>query len=183
MTGLVEGRRWVLEIPAPGAWKPVVSKTKRMPAAGWPLRADPKWLTMNKRMHWRPKDRLKTEWRAAATEAARVALGSDGRRRPLPVGEVKRARIDAVFHFPTHGARRDIINWHETTKVVIDALTSGNAAHPGYGFLPDDQPDRYLHCPDCPHLREHPDKLVTKAPYGPVGLLVMTLTELIEEAS
>lgn len=175
MTTYREGRRWVLEVAAPGDWKPELRRGKTV------LVAKPQWLTLNSRLHWRTKDRIKKKWRAAAKNAAGAALDERGRRVALPVGEVKRARFDAVICFPTKAGRRDIINWHDTTKVIIDTLTAGNAKYPGWGFLPDDATKQYLHCGDCPHLREHPDKLATRPPFGPVGMVVMTITELLGE--
>lgn len=176
MTDIVDLRRsWTLTIPAPGDWKldPTKSKPVWKPA--------PQWLSMNSRLHWRTKDRIKKKWRAATRDAALAVVTGDGRTVRLPEGEVQRARIDVMLHFATRPARRDLTNWHETTKVVLDTLTRGTVTYPGWGFLPDDEPDRYLHCPDCPHIRAHPQRLDTTPPYGPVGLLVMTLTDITEE--
>ncbi|TDC02199.1 hypothetical protein E1091_01295 [Micromonospora fluostatini] len=177
MTPTTTARSWTLTIPAPGDWELYVGKTR----STW--RAKPKWLTMNSRLHWRKKDKIKTLWRAATREAARAAVTHDGRTVSLPVGQVSRARVDAVVHFTTvllrrdGTSRRDIENWREATKVIVDTLIAGTRTHPGWGFLPDD--GTRLHCPDCPHVREAPEALDTKPPYGPVGLVVVTLTELL----
>lgn len=181
MTAAVDMRTWTLSIPAPGDWVPAVRTGKPMPPGGWPLKPAPLWLTLNKRLHWRAKDRIKKQWRRNTEQAAQAVRTHDGRTVRLPSGLVTRARIDAMLHFARAASCRDSINWHDTTKVVIDTLTAGTRTHPGWGFLPDDEPTRYLHCEDCPHLRICPQRLETKPPYGPVGLLVVTLTDLSQE--
>lgn len=170
MTDVDTRHAWTLTIPAPGDWKPN--------GKGGFLAA-PEWLTMNSRLsHW-PEYRLKKKWRAAARNAAEAAEVSGGGRVRLPVGAVTRARVDVTLHFATRrGVRRDTTNWHPTAKVVLDALTKGTVNHPGWGFMPDDEPTKHLHCEECPHITIHPERLDTKAPFGPVGLLVMTLTDL-----
>ncbi|WP_431881778.1 hypothetical protein [Micromonospora chalcea] len=182
MTDVQTARSWTLVIAAPGEWKfegDPTSAVARLTAKNY--KAKPQWLTMNSRLHWRTKDRLKQKWREATKEAARAVEFSGGGAVRLPVGQVTRVRIDVVLHFPgRRSVKRDTENWRETTKVVVDALKNGTPKRPGWGFIPDDEPGKHLHCEDCPHLHIHPDPLDTKPPYGPVGLVVATLTDLSE---
>jgi hypothetical protein len=159
------GRSWTLQLPAPTTTIKVTDpktkqKRKRIVAG---------WLTMNDRMYWRKRATLVSAWRELAAEAA-LAAG-------LRAGHLTRARFDAELHF-VNPARRDTSNWHPTVKACIDALTKGTRTHPGLGIMPDDSP-QYLHCEDCPHLRRCPTRMQA-TPGGPLGLLVLTITELPE---
>jgi hypothetical protein len=155
-----------LRIPAPvNLVKRKDPKTKRVkyaPAAAW--------LTMNDRLYWRVRAQLVKDWRTFTTNAA-LAAG-------LRAGQFERARIDALLQFNST-VRRDPPNWHPTVKAAVDALTKGSRTHPGLGLIPDDNP-KYLHCHECPHLRISDERL-PKSPYGPYGLLWLTITDLSAE--
>jgi hypothetical protein len=161
---------------SPGPWTlvinaPAITVTVRDPKTKAKTRRPaPGWLTMNGRLYWRKRAEIVADWRTATTLVARSA--------GLPRSRVKRARFDVVLRF-TRGNRRDPINWHPTAKAVLDALTAGTAKHPGYGFLPDDAP-QFLHCQDCPHLRI--GEPLGVAPFGSLGQLVVTITDLSAEA-
>lgn len=141
--------------------------TMRAPATVRRGRPAPGWLTMNDRDNRWDHARLVKQWRELATWAART--------EHLPVGDVKRARVDVLLAFSAP-ARRDPPNWHPTAKAILDALTRGTAKHPGYGFLPDDSP-QFMHCQQCPHITIS-DQRLAPAPWGPTGEVVVTLTEL-----
>jgi hypothetical protein len=148
------GRVWTLELRAPS----VIDRRSLQPV--------PAWLTMNGREHWREKANRVKRWRDITWWVASAAK--------LPNGNVVRARIDIELIFSAP-ARRDPPNWAPTGKAIVDTLTAGTKRHPGYGFLPDDSP-RFLHCQECPHITISPDRCKADA-FGPVGLVVVTITE------
>ena len=112
------------------------------------------WINANKREHWRTTADKVAEWRTAGCAAATQAK--------LPT--IKRAHIDAVLHF-RNSARRDAHNWYPTLKALVDGLVD-------HGLLADDS-TRYLTGPDI-----RVGDVLPKAPYGPVGEVVLTITEV-----
>lgn len=162
----VQRRVWTLTIPAP-----TLTTTQKDRKSGLPkYRTSAGWLTLNDRMHHMARAQLVRQWRTTTAQAA-LAAG-------LRAGMLRRARFDGLLQF-TGATRRDTSNWQMTAKACLDALTRGTAKHPGIAVLPDDSPE-YLHCEDCPHLTKDP-VLLPKAPYRPLGVLVLTITDLSEE--
>lgn len=80
-------------------------------------------LTLNQRMHWRPRN--------ARIQALRQAAFIVARNNKVPT--LDRAEITCRIHFPTR-RRRDIHNWMPTAKACVDGLVDA-------GVLTDDNDD------------------------------------------
>lgn len=142
---------------------------------GWRLEIEARcrWLTANDRYsHWGPKAELVRAWRENVYFAAYQA------RLPKSVGRI---RVDATLYFTTR-RRRDIDNYRETLKPIVDALcpTSAYVAKNGkevvklgYGLIKDDNPAHL----DGPHVR-FGDEIVKRTAANRWGRLVLDLTPL-----
>jgi hypothetical protein len=144
--------------------------------------APDKLMSVNTGKHWRQTGPVKKAWREAMFTYAGMAH--------LPKG-LSRIRVDIELRFPTRG-ERDASNYHHYCgKPTVDALgrarlyqiQKGKRAgewvnEPGYGLIPDDNPKKFLHCEDCPHLRVS-DELGAK----PFGTAVVTITDLSAEVA
>ncbi len=105
-------------------------------------------LSMNDRMHWRPKARLTAAWRRAAFDAAIVDFGTAPSSRARPACEVR-------VHFPVRqNRRRDPHNAAPTVKAIVDGLVDA-------GVWPDDT-DEYVVVLDPRFYK--PDQAVPFAP-------------------
>lgn len=91
------------------------------------------WCSQNDRIHWRERQRRRTEWR----DMTLWQCAAQQFPKNLPP-----AVIVPVFVFDTV-RRRDRGNFTATTKVIIDALCTGPKPPHGWGAWPDDD-DRYL---------------------------------------
>jgi len=145
-------RQWTITINAPGEWH-----------------------TANIELDRHRKGRLVYAWRTAALAAAQAAR--------LPKG-LTCVGIGAVARFKAGGRApvRDRDNLRPTLKAVIDGLgpkrmfVRNRKLHvaPGYGLIVDDS-DQYLAYSDITIGPRLPVK-----PYGPFGLLVVTITEVTD---
>lgn len=86
-------------------------------------------LTLNERLHWRPKNDRTQLWRYATAMAAVQASGPKGpSARRLPAAVVQ-CSFDVFGNY-----RRDPHNWFATVKPVVDGLVQA-------GLWPDDTPE------------------------------------------
>jgi hypothetical protein len=152
----VSGQTWTLAFPAPS-----------------------KMQTANTAKHWATASTARSDFRAATYYRAVQAR--------LPRG-LTRVRVEVELHFPTV-ADRDNSNYAPlVAKPCLDALgrqrryqiTKGKrrgewVVDPGYGLIPDDNPKKYLHCEDCPHIRISDER----GP-KPFGVLIVTITDYSE---
>lgn len=83
-------------------------------------------LTLNQRMHWKPRNDITQALRQAAFVVARNAK----------VPQLQRARILCRIHFAVR-RRRDIHNWMPVGKACVDGLVDA-------GVLPDDNDDHLI---------------------------------------
>jgi len=80
-------------------------------------------LTLNQRMHWRPRNDI--------TQALRQATFIVARNAKIP--QLQRAHVICRIHFSVR-RRRDIHNWMPTAKACVDGLVDA-------GVLTDDNDD------------------------------------------
>lgn len=149
-----------------------------MSAAVYTVRipAPVKMISINEERNTHPRSAatMRKKWRQTAygkLVAANFPRGLD------------RIRIDLELRFTSHG-HRDIVNYHPTVgKPIVDAVGPERrftrAGKPvvglGRGVIIDDDP-AHLGCGDDPHLRF--GELVRADPRWPLGLVVLTITDL-----
>jgi len=107
----------------------------------------------------------------------------------VPTG-LTRVRIDIEIRFPT-AARRDEANYHPTVaKPIVDAigperrrrLSDGRTVlMRGRGIIADDS-NKFVHCTDCPHIT-FGEPIGRADPRWPFGYVILTITDLSQEAS
>jgi crossover junction endodeoxyribonuclease RusA len=91
-----------------------------------------KLLSMNDRMHWRPKAALTEVWRSATTHGALAEY--QRRRRSTPVTRPLPPSIVRIALPVSTAARRDPHNYFATVKPIVDGLVDA-------GLWPDDTPE------------------------------------------
>jgi hypothetical protein len=119
--------------------------------------APAEWLNANGRTDRRRQTPARRAWRDAGRLHSRSAK----------VPHLAKAHIVAELRFAGPNRRRDPHNYYPTIKATVDGLIDS-------GLLPDDSSE-YLIGPDVRMGQPLP-----KTPYGPVGELILTITELTD---